>query len=455
MLCVNRLFQSFLFVSTFLAIGLSSAHAQIDLHAHLDMKPGMGLFLQGSWKEEPKAENWSNKIFTRVSEVSLSAMTNETRPKLMVISFYGHPYFGYSFSRDGFHFDRKNNVRKSVEQEYQDLIQFISQHSDHFAIAKNAPEARSILKSSKTVIVLSLEGAWATLDSPEDKKLWIDDRGLAIVTPVHLTPDSLGGNALMQTIVSFANATEDFIKSVWTSRGSCLKSFCKSPSGFSVEGLQTIQDLMKKNVWLDFSHANELEVQTIIEKYETGSKDSTALPLLVTHTQLREFFPTERGLGTLEINYIRKHDGIVGIIPTQYMMPEAMKAANEESLKNNPEEAKATSAGKGLSCISGLDVFRKTVSYAIATLGAPERVSLGSDINAPLDGLSPGCGDPVTKNGSALDTAQFDLHRKGFYTYSQWNALTRFASPDVLNSPTPWADLALEHFLTLWEKVRP
>ena len=209
-----------------------------------------------------------------------------------------------------------------------------------------------------------------------------------------------------------------------------------------------MEELMKRHVWIDAAHSNELQIQTIIEKHDKGIESSGPLPLLVTHTQLRDFYPVERGLGSLEINYIKKNDGIVGIIPSQKMMSNALKQASIDAMKSNPEEANATSAGHGLTCISGLDIFKKTVAYAIATLGSPERVTLSSDINAPLDGLSPGCGEAVSQNENALNTDQFDLHRRGYYTYSQWNTLTKFVDPNG------WADQSLEHFLFLWEKIR-
>ena len=438
MLCVNVLFS-------LLLTWMSPAHAQIDLHAHLHMKPGLGFFLQGDFNEAPKADHWSDRVYTKVSAVSLAEMTKQTRPKLIVISLYAHPYLSYSFKRDGFEFDRKENVRRTIEQEYQEFLKFVEEHSEQFAIAHDASEARTILKMEKTVIVLSLEGAWATLDTPEDYQRWIEARGLAIVTPVHLTPDSLGGNALMTTLVSLADSTLDFIKSVWITQGSCLKNFCKSTEGFSSTGMKTVDELMKRKVWVDLAHANEKEVEVVTQKYEAGIENSGSLPLLITHTQLREYYPAERGLGQLEVNYIRKHDGIIGLLPSQFMMSLAMKQEKEE----------IPSAARKLSCISGLDVFQKTVAYAIATVGAPERVALASDVNAPLDGLSPTCKEQASGN-SASFMAQLDLQRRGYYIYSQWNALTEFVTPDVSgDNQTTWADQSLEHFLTLWEKIRP
>lgn len=420
-----------------------SAKAQVDLHAHLHMKPGMGPMISGTFQDDPRAHRWSDRFQMRASGKSLAETPIEHLPRLMIISLYGHPYFAYSFEKDGFAFDRKAIARRAVEEEYTEFKTFVDQHSDRFQLVRNAKEARKAIASGKVAVVLSIEGAWGHFESPADDQKWIRDRGVAIVTPVHMTPDELGGNALMSTLISMANSTFDFLASVWESRGSCLKTFCKSTLGFTTLGEETVDNLIRNQVWIDLAHMSEKQVNAMIPKLQNANPKP--LPLLATHTQLREFYPVERGLGDLEINYIRKQDGIIGLIPSQHMMPAGMKQAHEDALIAHPEEAEAASAAKGLSCITGLEVFKKTVDFAIATLGAPERVALASDINAPLDGLSPGCADV-----SRMDESMRDLHRRGYYTYSQWNTLVRYSSPE-----TDWSKRNLEHFLTLWERVRP
>jgi microsomal dipeptidase-like Zn-dependent dipeptidase len=440
---LSQTFLHLLFLCNSIWLFSFKANAQIDLHAHLHMKPGMGPMIGGQFHDDPRADHWSDRFQMRASGKSLSETPIAQLPRLIVISFYGHPYFAYSFEKDGFAFDRKAITRRAVEQQYTEFKQFIDQHAQRFAIARNAKEARSIIQSGKTAIVLSIEGAWGHFESSADYQKWIQDRGIAIVTPVHMTPDDLGGNALMSNIISFANSTLDFLASVWQTRGSCLKTFCKSTLGFTTPGEDTLNELIRNDVWIDLAHMSENQVKTMIPKLEKSKFEP--LPLLVTHTQLRQFYPFERGLGQLEVEYIRKVDGIVGLIPSQHMLPEAMKQAHQEALLLHPEEAQAASAAKGLSCITSLEVFKKTVASAIATLGSPNRVALSSDINAPLDGLSPGCGDV-----SQLDDSMRDLYRRGYYTYTQWNTLARFSSPD-----SEWQDRHLEHFLVLWERVSP
>jgi microsomal dipeptidase-like Zn-dependent dipeptidase len=426
-----------------IAFALFPAHAQIDLHAHLHMKPGMGPMISGTFQDDPRAHRWSDRFQMRASGKSIAETPIASLPRLLIVSLYGHPYFAYSFEKDGFGFDRKAIARRAVEQEYTEFKSFVDRHADRFQLVRNAKEARKTIAQGKIAVVLSIEGAWGHFESAEDDQKWIRDRGVAIVTPVHMTPDDLGGNALMSTLISLGNSTFDFLASVWESRGTCLKTFCKSTLSFTSLGEETIDNLIRQQVWIDLAHMSEKQVITMIPKLQNANPKP--LPLLVTHTQLREFYPVERGLGDLEINYIRKQEGIVGLIPSQHMMPAGMKQAHEAALLAHPEEAEAASAAKGLSCITGLEVFKKTVDYAIATLGAPERVALASDINAPLDGLSPGCADV-----SQMDESMRDLHRRGYYTYSQWNTVVRYASPD-----SDWSKRNLEHFLTLWERVRP
>jgi microsomal dipeptidase-like Zn-dependent dipeptidase len=425
--------------------------AQIDLHAHLHMKPGMGFFLNGDFESEIQTDHWSQRRNTRASGKALAQLDSANRPKLIVLSLYGHPYFGYSFKRDGFHFDRKKIIRNATEQEYLEFKSWVEAHADRFALVKNAAEAKAAIAQGKTAIVLSIEGAWGNFESEEDYRIWIDERGVAIVTPVHMTPDDLGKTALMNAIISFANSTFDFLESVWNSRGDCLKTFCKSQGGFTDLGIQTIERLMKKKVWIDLAHMNEIEVATLIQKFETNGNP----PGLVTHTQIREAFTVERGLGDLEKQYILKNDGIIGLIPAHHMIPNALEKAQENTIKNHPEEKNAASAAKGLTCISDLDLYRNTVSLAINQMGSPKRVAMASDINAPLNGLSPGCGEvsqwlKETNAVSTESSSLIDLHRRGYYSYSQWNTLHRFAQPS-----SEWGNENLGHFLNLWSMIRP
>jgi hypothetical protein len=91
--------------------------------------------------------------------------------------------------------------------------------------------------------------------------------------------------------------------------------------------------------------------------------------------------------------------------------------------------------------VSGLVEYRNSVRKMITALG-PERVTLASDINAPLPGLSPVC---KVQPGQILS----EIEERGFYTYSQWNALGQYVTPDA-----EWPRKSMRHFIELWKRVR-
>ncbi len=404
------------FSKLILLLGLSillsakPATAQLDLHGHLDIKPGVGPLISGDFFRAPVAHKWSSRLATKASMSSLSRLK---KPALLVVAFYAHPLLSV-FEAPHWDGASDNWTRQALELEYQHILGLTKSRPDRFAIAKNASEAQAILNAGKTAFVLSIEGADGILETEEDLKLWIDERGVAIVTPFHLTEDHLGGTALMPGLIGLADSPLDFIKSVWITGGTCLKEFCRSTMGIKPDGRLLVERLMKRKVWIDLAHSNDMEAQELLSDFEKEQ-----LPVLVSHTELREYFPAERGLGEQEINYLKQHDGIIGLMPTQDM------------IKKSPIP------GKG--CKSGLEEFKVIVQKTIETYGA-EHVALGSDINSPLNGLSPSC-EPLKAHTS--------LEKDGFATYSQWEDLIAYVSPTK-----DWADQSRNHFLKLWKQVR-
>lgn len=390
----------------------SAAYAQIDLHAHLIMKPGVGPLLQGDFQSPVQTTRWNQRLKTKFTSVTFSEHYQPLN-SLLVVSLYAHPVLAQfeTTLSNPFHF--KHFVRQALETEYQQLKAWVDQHSQQYAIATHPAEAQTLLRQNKTPILLSIEGAYGALDTDESFNLWIKTRGVSIITPFHLTEDEYGGVALLESWKGI-NSPFEFFSSLWNSKLACLHSFCKSPQGMKEAGKVLVQKLIQNQVWIDLAHANEKTITELIPLLEEHH-----LPLLTTHTSTRDYFSAERGLGDLEINYIKKHDGIVGLIPTQDMIEK-----EKINLFSN--------------CQSGLVAFRKEVRDLISKIGL-ERVALGSDANAPLAGLSPECG-----SGNST------LLQKGFYDYSQWEDLYTYVSPDSL-----WPKLNLEHFLKLWAQVRP
>ena len=386
-----------------------TSRAQLDLHAHLDLKPGVGPLLRGDFKSPPVAYEWNSRLSTKAAE---STLLHFKTPRLIVVSFYSHPIL--------------SDVRQGADEEYSHILKFTRDHADHYAIAKNAKEAQTLLASGKSVFVLSIEGAADLLETEEDFKKWIDQRGVAIVTPFHLTEDHFGGTALMgEGFIGFVNSPLDFLRSLWVSGGSCIKSICKSTIGIKPDGRILIDRLIQRKVWIDLAHSNDIEVQDILRDYER-----LKLPVLVTHTEVREVLLAERASAPQVWEYLAQndgaHDGIVGLLPTSDMIREDLGG-----LKGEP-------------CYSSLEAFKRVVLNQAKKYGE-EHITLGSDINAPINGLSPSCARTIGAAG-----AHSALEVDGYYSYSQWDELENYVSPS-----SNWNESSRKHFLKLWERVHP
>lgn len=373
------------------------------------MKPGVGPLLNGHFHEAPQAQHWSDRLR---SKASLGSFSKASPASLIVVSLYAHPLLSQLEQSPARPWNFKEAVRLALEAEYQQLLQFAQENDAKFGIAKTPSEARSLIKQKKIPLIISIEGAYAALEEEQDFKLWIEDRGVAIVTPFHLTQDHFGGTALLEGWRGI-NSPYEFFTSLMLSGLQCLKPFCKSPFGMTDAGRTLIDRLIRNGVWIDLAHANENSLREILPKLSTYK-----LPLLVTHTGDRSHYPAERGLGDLEKDYILKHNGMVGLIPTDDMI---------HNVKNK--------------CKSGLLTFKEEVKSLMAQIGT-EKVALGSDINAPLTGLSPIC----SESGNIIGTP---FERLGFYTYTQWPELNEYVAPS-----NEWQLKTQNHFLELWDRIK-
>jgi microsomal dipeptidase-like Zn-dependent dipeptidase len=377
----------------FWAALVSYASAQVDLHAHLVMKPGMGPGLIGDFESPPQSMDWTSRIRTKASR---SSLLHSNSPDLIVVSLYGHSWL----SRWQFP-GRESNVVEALEEEYRQIKQFAEAPGSIWTLARSAREARKALKHGKKVLILSIEGAYGAIRTSNDLERWVE-RGLAILTPFHLTEDRFGGVAFMKPWASVFNTPFSFLSTWMTHLGNCADGICRSPVGVSPLGIELIEELIQKQVWIDLSHAPDLTVERLIPIFRNRN-----LPILVTHTATRDGFPAERGLSPALINEIRSHtDGMVGLIPSQEMVRFEKTDAD---------------------CRSGVSAYRREMEALKRELGE-QRVAIGSDANAPLQGLSPPCDAPSSPG------------------YAEYGHLAGLVGHDRR---------VIDHFLTLWEKIRP
>jgi microsomal dipeptidase-like Zn-dependent dipeptidase len=385
---------------------LLPAMAQVDLHSHLYMKHGLGPVLQGSAKSEARAQSAASRLDTKASEVTL---LSQGSPRITVVSLYAHPWLSSPLS-----LRLRDNVTAALEEEYRELEEFVNSRKDRVVLARKPDEARQALAAGKQVLVLSIEGAYGALETEADLVKWVDERGLAIAGPFHLTEDYFGGTALMSPLLSLVTSPLTFLQSVVASKGSCLNSYCTSNAGLKPAGRDLVARLVERKVWVDLSHANELERSELLPEFKKRN-----LPLLITHTPLESHFPSERSLSPMEMDYLKNTGGLVGLIPSDDYLDGVRTAG----------------------CFSGLVEYKKQIQALEAKIGK-NRVMIGSDSNAPLKGLSRAC---AIHEGEILGT----FESTGFYRQDQFKTLS-----DYISTEPEWTAAGEEAFLSNWEKIK-
>ncbi len=197
-----------------------------------------------------------------------------------------------------------------------------------------------------------------------------------------------------------------------------------NPYGLSAYGRTVLEALAKRRVWIDLAHASDRavrEMSAILDRY--------GQPALYTHTKLRDFFPAEQAIPRVALERVKATRGLAGLIPTDAMTPDDRK-----------------SLGLPPGCKKGIRAFAEEWKTAVGFAGAPAAIALGSDFNAPIEGLEPGCLEKAA-------SADAEMGTRGFYRAEDLPKLqTTMRALDA--DPEPNAERALDRFLSAWEKVR-
>ena len=163
--------------------------------------------------------------------------------------------------------------------------------------------------SGKRVLVLSLEGAEHVLEKVEDLNYFIDQRGISIVTPIHLSDTHFGGAAYMR---GFRKTFLNLSKLISPLRSEGVKINFK---GMGKRGEWLLDELIKRQVWIDLTHGSDLYIAEAMKKVKAAGQ-----PFLFTHTALRKYYKAERGLADWMIKEIKSHEGMVGLVPSEEMI---------------------------------------------------------------------------------------------------------------------------------------
>jgi microsomal dipeptidase-like Zn-dependent dipeptidase len=305
-----------------------------------------GISLLGGFEQPIRAKTWSDRVHSRINPESLEASPYS----LVVAALYTHPFF-------------RGTANDALRRQLQEAQKFIESHP-HWALARNCQEARTLLEKNQRVLLLSLEGASDALDPQTPLDAWLAEFPIAILTPLHFVDDWIGGAALVPGIRAIINP-RGWMSSWRSPRG--LAGELLNPNGLSTAGKTFIEKMIDRKIWIDLAHSSQAslrDIQSLLQKHHQ-------VPLF-THTMLREYYPGERGITAEQLDYLKHHQGIVGLIPS------------EDELGNTRR--------KNPGCHSGLSAYLDQLRVTSSRLTA-RSISVGSDLNAPLNFLGPECPD--------------------------------------------------------------
>jgi microsomal dipeptidase-like Zn-dependent dipeptidase len=382
------------------APGWALPEGGVDLHAHLSMEPALGCLFDGHIKGPLTADSWDDRLSSKLNAASLSA----SGLSVMVVALFAHPVLG-------------GDMRAQIREQIGEVEAFTRAHP-RWAIARDAAQARALLESGRQVLVLSLEGASGVLESEEDLIEFVDQRGLRIVTPIHLVDDRYGGAATLGGSSYLGNPL-GVASRLFEPRGSLERS----SRGLTPLGRRLISKLLARGVWIDLTHASDAALTQIVPMVRAAGQ-----PLLVSHAILRRHRPVERATSDDLLREVASSGGVVGLVPS------------EDSF-NSPRGRICPPGCSAEACEHGVNAFAAVWADAARLLGA-DAVMLGSDYNGGMRHLRPSCG-----TGGSLD------QEAGLWNVGQSAALLDALAK--LGAPRAPLRASLERFLSAWGRVRP
>ena len=384
-------------MKTILALIIFSLFAQapasadvgsIDLHTHVFMDQGIPWF-RGSFNEALASKSWKTRFASQINPETL----DKSGLQIVVAALYAFPLSTVS---------RRDAIRHQVAS----ARTFVAGHPN-WVLSRSSQETRAAIAQGKKVMVLSLEGADGVLETEADLHEFIDEDGICIVTPIHLSDDEVGGAAFLRSYHVFS---DPFAALNPLQHGRDVNGILLNEKGLTRGGLALIKKLIARHVWIDLSHSSDLSQKAI-----AALLDEKSLPFLYTHTVLRKYYKAERGISPPQLKLVKKSGGIIGVLPSE-----------EELAGTDP--------------LLGFDAFMRQYDEFVDAFGSSSQVMIGSDFNGGVPHLRPTAG-----SGTSLD-------KIGLQNIAQEADLWTILKLRSKRAPSRFDEM-LETFLRAWERV--
>lgn len=186
-------------------------------------------------------------------------------------------------------------ARQSILKQINYVNKFAEENSIDFVVAKTPQEVRDYLKTTnKTIIIHSIEGGNALINSQEDAFFWAS-KGVAFITLIHLVDSEFGGAAIFPSLPTQLINMDAL----------CVKD---EEKGLTDKGKKAILWLANAGIMTDITHMSDQTRKDALVLMETYH-----IPPLSTHDGFKPIQHHPRSLDEEDVIKIYKNNGLVSL----------------------------------------------------------------------------------------------------------------------------------------------
>lgn len=376
----------------------------VDLHIHIAAHLAVPIYGKGPDSPIPEHQSAKHALRPQIFTEQLA----QPGPSILVSLAYANP-----FTTD---FESRRSMRARIERQLDAVDSFAARHSEHFAIAKSPEEARDIVASGRKAIVHGIEGATKVHDGAADAQRWAA-RGVAVVTPVHLADNYIGG--------AWCQGGSLFLLNV---PGCWRELFAPQRHGLTKKGALRVAELIEAGILVDLahsSHASFADLLPLLRQYHVAPVYTHAIPAGVRRDPI--------AMTDQEYAQIRYLGGLVAV------------TSNRSHLRPHPVPDHLPTDH----CAGSVDDFRLHWDYFVS-LAPQAALAWGSDFQGGVDHPRPiygreGC-LPLPPGGTD-DLDVLGLAHPGLVE-------PMFAKMAAQGADRSALDRSAEAFLQIWARAR-
>ena len=373
----------------------------VDLHIHIAAHLAVPGYGAGPDAPLPAKRTHLHGLVGQLTTDELAA----PGPAMLVSLAYANPFTA--------ELESPRSMAAHIERQLAFADAWAATHADRFAVARSPAEARAIVASGRKAILHGIEGGTFLLDQPEDAQRWAD-RGVAVITPVHLADNRYGGAWCQEGGMSVLNLP-----------GCHRERHAPERRGLTPAGEAAVDALVAAGIVVDLAHLSRAAFADAL-----GRLEAAGVAPVYTHVTAQAVRDDVTALTDDELRRFATAGGLAGLTANLGHMP--------------PRPARP----ERVACAGSIDDFRAHWDHIVTVLeGAP--LAWGSDFQGGVDHLRPKYG-PRGCGLAGADASEFDtlgLARADLVE-------PMFAALAAAGSDRRPLDASAERLLEVWELSR-